>query len=299
MTTLDEIGRKLAAGERLAPSDAGAVAKVDDLLALGALADARRRRLHGDRTTFVRVHEVETATDLSAGLVIPPAAREVRIIGEVKSGDHAIAVTRQVASMCADVPVTGFALDRLAELCGWDRSALADLLSQLQRAGLSLLAEVRVDQMREPDWLETAGAAGLEIGCVTVGEMAANGGMEVVRRVAAWGVAAKPVHAFAPLSVTAGPEPTTGYADVRQVALARVLVDNIDSIQVDWRLYGPKLVQVALSFGADDIDRVSPLDDLELGWRRAPLEEVTRNVLASAFVPAQRNGRFEILEADG
>ena len=86
---------------------------------------------------------------------------------------------------------------------------------------------------------------------------------------------------------------------MRQVAVARVLVDNIDSIQVDWRVYGPKLAQVALTFGADDVDRVSPLDTLDLGWRRAPLQELTRNVLASALVPVQRNGRFETLEADG
>ena len=42
-----------------------------------------------------------------------------------------------------------------------------------------------------------------------------------------------------------------GFDDVKQVALARLLVSNIDSIQVDWPLYGPKLAQVALSVGAD------------------------------------------------
>ena len=86
---------------------------------------------------------------------------------------------------------------------------------------------------------------------------------------------------------------TTGYADLRQVALARVVVDNIDSIQVDWARYGPKLAQVALTFGANDLDRVSPLDTLDEGWRRAPLEEVTRNVRAAGLAPVQRDGRFE------
>ena len=38
------------------------------------------------------------------------------------------------------------------------------------------------------------------------------------------------------------------------LALARLLVDNIDSIQVDWGRYGAKLAQVALIFGADDVD---------------------------------------------
>jgi aminodeoxyfutalosine synthase len=91
-----------------------------------------------------------------------------------------------------------------------------------------------------------------------------------------------------------GPRPSTGYDDLRRVALARLVVDNIGSIQVDWRLYGPKLAQVALTFGADDVDAVSPIDALEHGWRRAPLEEITRNVSAAALVPVERNGRFEI-----
>ena len=82
---------------------------------------------------------------------------------------------------------------------------------------------------------------------------------------------------------------------MRQVALARLLVDNIQSIQVDWRIYGPKLAQVALAFGANDVDGVSPVDSLEHGRRRAPLEEITQNIRAASLVPVQRNGRFETL----
>ena len=299
MTTLDEIGGKLAAGERLKPSDADAMVQANDLLGLGALADEQRRRRHGDRVTFVRVHEIEAASALSLRIEIPPRAGEVRIVGEIESGDHAVAVTRQVVSSCADVPVTGFALDELAQLCRWDRSALVELLRQLKQVGLSLVAEARADRVREPDWFETLDQAGLSVGCLTVGAGDDDGGVDLVRRVSAWGTDMKHVHAFNPLPRTSGPQPTTGYADVRQVAMARVLVDNIDSIQVDWWVYGPKLAQVALTFGADDVDRVSPLDTLDLGWRRAPLEELTRNVRASALVPVQRNGRFETLETDG
>ena len=299
MTTLDEIGARLAAGERLKPSDADAMVQAHDLLGLGALADEQRRRLHDDRVTFVRVHEIEATSALSSRIGIPPGAGEVRIVGEIESGGHAVAVTRQVVSSCADVPVTGFALDGLAQICQWDRSALVDLLIQLKQAGLSLVAEARADRVREPDVFETLDRAELSVGCLTVGAADDDGRVDLVRRVASWGADVKHVHAFNPLPPTSGPQPTTGYADVRQVAVARVLVDNIDSIQVDWRVYGPKLAQVALTFGADDVDRVSPLDTLDLGWRRAPLQELIRNVLASALVPVQRNGRFETLEADG
>jgi hypothetical protein len=295
---LDEKSRKLFAGEQLVSNEINEAVLTGDLLSLGSLADTRRRQLHGERTTFVRVYEVELVELHTSELEIPQTAGEVRIVGEIQSGDHAVSATKQVVSLSGGIPVSGFALDRLAELCRWDVSELVDLLVQLKQAGLSLLAEVRVNHMQEPIYFEAASESGFEIGCATVDTLTADGGVNLIRKVVSWGNAAKLVHAFAPLPVSLGPEPTTGYADVRQVALARVLVENINSIQVDWRLYGPKLAQVALSFGADDIDRVSPLENIELGWRRTPLEEIRRNVSASGLVPVQRNGRFEILESN-
>ena len=86
--------------------------------------------------------------------------------------------------------------------------------------------------------------------------------------------------------------PTTGYDDVKMVAIARLAAPNIPSIQVDWQRYGPKLAQVALTFGADDIYGVSPSDDAPEGRRRAPLEEIRRNIEAAGFEPVERDGRF-------
>ena len=77
------------------------------------------------------------------------------------------------------------------------------------------------------------------------------------------------------------------------MALARLLVANIPSIQVDWQLYGPKLAQVALTVGADDVDAVSAEDDQSEGRRRAPLEEIRRNIKAASQEPVERNGRFD------
>ena len=41
--------------------------------------------------------------------------------------------------------------------------------------------------------------------------------------------------------------PTTGYHDVRLVALARLALPDTRVIEVDWQQYGPKLAQVALT----------------------------------------------------
>ena len=77
------------------------------------------------------------------------------------------------------------------------------------------------------------------------------------------------------------------------MALARLVCDTVPSIQVDWSLYGPKLAQVALTVGADDVDGVSAEDDSPEGRRRAPLEEIRRNIVAAGQQPVERNGRFE------
>jgi 2-iminoacetate synthase ThiH len=54
---------------------------------------------------------------------------------------------------------------------------------------------------------------------------------------------------------------------------------------------------VALTVGADDLDAVSPENDSPEGRRRAPLEEVRRNIRAAGQEPVERNGRFDLIEA--
>jgi aminodeoxyfutalosine synthase len=49
------------------------------------------------------------------------------------------------------------------------------------------------------------------------------------------------------------PKPT-GLMDLRMIALSRILLDNFDHIKAYWIMLGEKIAQVALGFGADDID---------------------------------------------
>ena len=296
MTTLQEIGTRLAGGESLQPADVEVLIGADDLLGLGAAADELRRRRHGDRTTFARVQEIPIAAVGSPGVEIARAAGEVRLAGRPAGARQAVDAVRGVASAAGSIPVTGFAVDVLAELAAGDPQTLRGLVAELKAAGLALVAEARVERLAGPEWLEAVGQGGLRIGRLTVGEADADGGLALIRRLAGWGGAAAHAHALAPLPRVLRTQPTTGYRDLRQVALARLLVDNIDSIQVDWSLYGPKLAQVALLFGADDVDSVSPADEQSRGPRRTPLEEITRNIRASALVPVERNGCFEGLE---
>jgi 2-iminoacetate synthase ThiH len=72
-----------------------------------------------------------------------------------------------------------------------------------------------------------------------------------------------------------------------------VMAAGIPSIQVDWPLYGPKLAQVALTMGADDVDGIAAFEPSMAAARRTALAEVTGNIRAAALEPVERNGRFD------
>ena len=47
---------------------------------------------------------------------------------------------------------------------------------------------------------------------------------------------------------------TTGLTDIRQIAISRLLLDNFAHIKAYWQMMTPKIAQIALRFGADDLD---------------------------------------------
>jgi putative oxygen-independent coproporphyrinogen III oxidase len=48
--------------------------------------------------------------------------------------------------------------------------------------------------------------------------------------------------------------PTTGFADLKNIAVARLLLDNIPHIKTYWVMMTPRIAQIAQRFGADDLD---------------------------------------------
>lgn len=47
---------------------------------------------------------------------------------------------------------------------------------------------------------------------------------------------------------------TTGFDDLKTLAISRLMLDNFDHIKAYWVMLGAKVTQVSLSFGVDDID---------------------------------------------
>lgn len=272
------------------------LAATHDIISLGMLADAVRRQRHGTTTTFVRVADV--MAEIGAPIGHPPGAGEVRITGLPASHAAAVDRVKQVVASAGGAPVSAFSLADLEQLSTQDGGTLRALLEDLRAAGAELVAEAPVDRLRDARRsIEEVNIAGLALARLTVHQSASSDPVPLLKTVAALQREVAVIRAFAPLPRTMNSAaPTTGYEDVKRVALARIVVDNVPSIQVDWSRYGPKLAQVALTVGADDVDAVSATDDVSQGPRRAPLEEIRRNVRAAGFEPVERNGRFEQVE---
>jgi len=286
---------KVTAREELNPHDWRALTKGHDLIALGVAADEAKRRRHDDRVTFVQLVSVELDSD---GSEWPAEATpgEVRLCGTPSDTTAAVGAVRHAVERAGGVPVTGFAVGDLERLCDHDQTRLGELLGMFRKAGMAMVSELEAHQVRDIETtLETFRANGMMVSRLTVGSASPDAAFGLMRRLRTWSGLGEVCCSFAPLATIETTPPTTGYTDLRQVALARLLVDNIDSIQVDWSRHGPKLAQVALTFGADDVDAVPAVASPSQGWRRAPQEEIQRNITAAGFRAVRRNGRFEAL----
>jgi hypothetical protein len=281
------------------------------------LASTIRNRLHGNEVTYVRVVDfkidksdltVGTTADNGAGLkagtrkdgvtdVVPTfrsadSAGEVRIFQTPDTLDAALRIVEKARDSAGRVALSAFCLYELGKL----PEGLPVVLTALKRAGLDTITQAPIDRLGSPETaLEALADAGLTLARLTVNETPGREWTAVCREVAALQTRLRSIRAFAPLARKIdATQPTTGYEDVKRIAVARLLADNVDTIQVDWALYGPKLAQVALTFGADDIDSVAATDDESRGHRRSPLEEIRRSIQAAGFEPVERDGRWTI-----
>jgi aminodeoxyfutalosine synthase len=293
-TSLETISERVANGEALSEADARAILETNDLIAIGMMADDLRRRMHGNHTTFVRVFEIHVDAP-PASLTARLSAGELRIVGTPQTIEAAVSSVKAAATLAGGLPVTGFSLADLMTLAARSED-LQTLCARLREAGLEALAEVPLDLIEDPDSAVTVVRnAGLAAPRLIVHALTDEDRIPIVRRASALQQAVGGFRAFAPLPrLLSVATPTTGYDDVKQVALARLIATNIDSIQVDWVNYGPKLAQVALTVGADDVDGIAAVDPGILGTRRSPIEEIRGNIHAAGLEPIERDGRFEV-----
>jgi len=292
VSMLKDLELKAAAGQAFSAVEAERVLACADLVSVGTLGELARRAKHGDVVTFAQVLLVDGA-DVPSTV---GAACEVRITTTPESIDAACAQVRAVVAVAGGLPVTGFSVADLLDLVGGDHLMLAEAARELHAAGLTGVAFLPVDRCEEPAELVRALAhGGLEVARATVDRAVTPAErLACILRVAALQAETGALRAFAPLPrFDEADVPSTGYDDVRTVAVARLVCANVSSIQVDWAAYGPKLAQVAIAYGVDDIDNVAAIDTLGLGQRRSPAVDMARQISAAFATPALRNARFE------
>ena len=285
---------RVSAGERLPAGEIAQLASTPDILPLGMLADGLRRQLHATRVTYLRVANCAFKESFTE-TVLPPA-REVRLTGTPESLDAAVTAVIRAKAVAGERVVSGFswaAVEALAQ----DGITIARVLEALHEAGLEAIAHLPLDAIADPaaaiEQLVAAGFAQLRL---TIDKAPPDGRLPLLLAAASLQERFNCIQSINPLPLVLNAfRPTTGYEDVKMVAIARLAAPNVPTVQVDWLRYGPKLAQVALTFGADDLDGVTPSDEAPDGRRRAPLEEVRRNIEAAGFTPAERDGRFAVL----
>ncbi|MGZ3574180.1 MAG: CofH family radical SAM protein [Vulcanimicrobiaceae bacterium] len=94
---------------------------------------------------------------------------------------------------------------------------------------------------------------------------------------------------------------TTGLDDIRMFAVARLMLHNFDHIKAYWMIQGLKVCQVALHFGADDMDGTHGSTDDEMIYHSAGTksgqyvdDRTFRSLIEEAgYVPVRRNSTYE------
>jgi aminodeoxyfutalosine synthase len=93
----------------------------------------------------------------------------------------------------------------------------------------------------------------------------------------------------------------TGVDDLRTIAVSRLLLDNVDHIKAYWVSSTPKVAQIALRFGADDVDGTIVHETIyHAAGSPSPqglsYEMLVRLIREAGFVPVERDTHYRVIE---
>jgi aminodeoxyfutalosine synthase len=95
---------------------------------------------------------------------------------------------------------------------------------------------------------------------------------------------------------------TTGFDDLRNVAVGRLYLDNIDNIKTHWVMVTPFLSQTALAFGVNDMEGTVVREKIyhEAGAHTSQamaLDEILRLIRGAGKVPVERDALYQLVAA--
>lgn len=104
---------------------------------------------------------------------------------------------------------------------------------------------------------------------------------------------------YAPMHTELGGEGSTGVEYLKTLAVSRLMLDNVPSIQASWVTQGAKMAQLALRFGANDFGSTMLEENVVRAagvQTRVPLKEIIHCIEDAGYTAVQRNTHYERLK---
>jgi len=356
---LEDVLGKMEDGRRLGYDDGIRLYTTPDLTAVGYLANLARERRSGDRTYFVRnlhinytnicnklckfcsFYAAPNSQDGRSYVLSPDvaAARVAQYAGEPIREIHMVAginpklpyeyyleLLRAVKAARPDAQIKAFTMIELAQIARVAKRPLAEVLPELQAAGLAACpgggAEVFSERVHEElfrakldneGWFEVARAvhrAGIRSNVTML-----YGHIETVEEKVRHLLHVRELQdetggfmcfvplAFDPSRTELAHLPvSTGYANLREIAVGRLLLDNVEHVKAFWIMITPGVAQMALWYGADDLDgTVSHYEITHALGTRSHRQVLTVEQLVDLSrevgrVPVERDALYNVME---
>lgn len=266
----------------------------------------------------------EVRRRLLAHLDVP--ITEVHMVGGINPRlpyPYYLDLLRTVKEVRPNVHIKAFTMVELVEIQRQARKPLEEVLIELKAAGLDSLPgggiEILSDRVHEAlfdrkldgeGWMDVARAAA-KVGLTQYATML-YGHIETLEersehlvRLRALQDETKHFVTMTPLSFH--PEGTemediphpTGYDDLRNIAVARLMLDNFDHIKSFWIMNTPQITQISLWYGADDVDGTIheyeiTYKDGEFGNKRQVLtrRQMIRLIEEAGRIPVERDSLY-------
>ncbi len=90
----------------------------------------------------------------------------------------------------------------------------------------------------------------------------------------------------------------SGFDYLRTVAVSRIILDNIQHIQASWVTQGPRIAQIALSYGVDDFGSTMMEENVVSSAGCSftmPIDELEYTIRSAGYLPIRRTTQYALL----
>ncbi len=351
---LKNLYQKAERSDRLSSEDAVNLYRFGDLQTLAFLANAKREKIHGDKTYFIKNKHIDYSNvcalsckfcafarrqgedgsfELSVEQIvhkvregIPSGIREVHIVGGFHPKhpyEFYVSMLKAIKSEFPTIHIKAFTASEIRYFAKKFRKSEEAILSEFREAGLDSMpgggAEILAPDVRKEicgpkgpaeDWLNThelAHRMGFRSNATMLyGHIESLEDriyhMERVRELQdkTGGFLSFIPLAFNPKDTVYEPVGyTSGYDDLKTLAISRLYFDNIRHIKAYWIMAGMEMAQVAQHYGADDIHGTVMEENItHMAGALSPQEykapEICNLIWASGHTPVERDSLYNI-----